>query len=226
MVAEEVYDWLIASSTSSAGDPFDVHVAASIAAIAFSEAEEGGRDCLEALGLDKAAFLDLARILFPAAVDALDGRVDVRAIAVEAEEQSVRDILGIYSSDAGRLQNHFIAMIARRCQSPHHLWQDLGLRDRQELRELMTRRFAPLALKNRQDMKWKKFLYRMVCGSEGFTLCAAPVCSDCDEFHVCFGAEDGESRLARNGNAAPQTAANANASLGQMRSETLPEAAE
>ena len=134
-------------------------------------------------------------------------------------KQSIRDILGIYSSGAGPLQTHFIAMIARRCQSPHHLWQDLGLRNRGELRALMTRRFAPLALKNLQDMKWKKFLYRMVCGSEGFTLCAAPICSDCDEFHLCFGGEDGESRLARNRNFA---GANVGAPLGLP----LPEAAE
>lgn len=206
MRAEEVYDWLIASSSSSAADAFDVHVAASIIGLAFAEAEEEGRDRLVAVGLDRAAFLDLAAILFPACAPVLAAQVDLRAIEVTPEEQSVRDILGIYSSDAGRLQTHFIAMIARRCQSPHHLWQDLGLRNRAELRELMTRRFAPLARKNSQDMKWKKFLYRMVCGSEGFTLCAAPVCSDCDEFHVCFGAEDGESRLARNARAA----ANAN----------------
>lgn len=219
MTAEEVYDWLIASSSSSAGDAFDVHVAASIVAIAFAEAEEDGRNRLDAIGLDRDAFLDLAAVLFPDAAAVLAQQVDAHAITVEAEEQSVRDILGIYSSDAGRLQTHFIAMIARRCQSPHHLWQDLGLRTRTELRELMTRRFAPLALKNRQDMKWKKFLYRMVCGSEGFTLCAAPVCSDCDEFHVCFGAEDGESRLARNRSFG---AANAN----DRGAADLPEAAE
>lgn len=202
MRAEEVYDWLIASSSSSGADALDVHVAASIVSLAFAEAEEDGRERLEALGLDRAAFLDVAAILFPTAAPVLAAQVDPRAIEVTPEEQSVRDILGIYSSDAGRLQTHFIAMIARRCQSPHHLWQDLGLRNRAELRELMTRRFAPLARKNSQDMKWKKFLYRMVCGSEGFTLCAAPVCSDCDEFHICFGAEDGESRLARNARAA------------------------
>ncbi|NMN60893.1 nitrogen fixation protein NifQ [Xanthobacter sp. SG618] len=217
MRAEEVYDWLIASSSSSAADAFDVHVAASIIGLAFAEAEEEGRDRLDAVGLDRAAFLDLAAILFPACAPVLAAQVDPRAIEVTPEERSVRDILGIYSSDAGRLQTHFIAMISRRCQSPHHLWQDLGLRSRAELRELMTRRFAPLARKNSQDMKWKKFLYRMVCGSEGFTLCAAPVCSDCDEFHICFGAEDGESRLARNARA---VAANGNEPI------ALPEAAE
>lgn len=214
MIAEEVYDWLIASSTASGADAFDVHAAASIMAVAFTEAEEDGRDRLDAVGLDRASFIDLAGILFPGAADVLAHQVDAHPVDVTAEEQSVRDILGIYSSDAGRLQTHFIAMVARRCQSPHHLWQDLGLRSRAELRELMTRRFAPLARKNSQDMKWKKFLYRMVCGSEGFTLCAAPVCSDCDEFHVCFGAEDGESRLARNGRPNPVT------------EDRLPEAAE
>lgn len=217
MVADEVYDWLIASSSASSADAFDVHVAASIIGLAFSEAEEDGRDRLDAIGLEHAQFLDLAAILFPAAAPVLATQVDRRPMEVTPEEQSVRDILGIYSSDGGRLQSYFIAMIARRCQSPHHLWQDLGLRSRVELRELMTRRFAPLARKNSQDMKWKKFLYRMVCGSEGFTLCAAPVCSDCDEFHICFGAEDGESRLARNARA---IAANGN------EPSPLPEAAE
>ncbi|MFS8035763.1 nitrogen fixation protein NifQ [Xanthobacter sp. AM11] len=205
MVAEEVYDWLIASSTSSAADAFDIHVAASIIALALAEAQLSAHPQLEAegagldgLGLERSAFLELAASLFPAAAPALTGIVGELSLPVTPEEQSVRDILGIYSSDAGPLQAPFIAMVARRCQSPHHLWQDLGLRDRRELGVLMARRFGPLAAKNRQDMKWKKFLYRMVCGSEGFTLCAAPVCSDCDEFHVCFGAEDGESRLARN----------------------------
>ena len=197
MNAEEVYDWLIASAAGSAGDAFDAHAAACIIALAFAEAEADGCDRLDAIGLTRTAFLDLAGCLFPAATAVLAQQVDDHPVTVGPEEQSIRDILGIYSSDAGRLQTHFIAMVARRCQSPHHLWQDLGLRSRAELRELMTRRFAPLARKNSQDMKWKKFLYRMVCSAEGFTLCAAPVCSDCDEFSVCFGAEDGESRLAR-----------------------------
>lgn len=214
MTAEEVYDWLIAASTSSAADAFDAHALASIIAVAFAEAEEDGASVLSGLGLDKASFLLMARAVFPAAAGDLLGLVVDEAPQVAAEEQSIRDLLALYSSDAGVLQNAVIAMVARRCQSPHHLWQDLGLRSRQELRTLMTRRFAPLAAKNKQDMKWKKFLYRMVCGSEGFTLCAAPVCSDCDEFHVCFGAEDGESRLARA------------RSFGPVSAGPLPEAAE
>jgi nitrogen fixation protein NifQ len=55
-------------------------------------------------------------------------------------------------------------------------------------------------------MKWKRFLYRMVCSMEGFTLCTAPVCTECDDFEHCFGAEDGEARLARLRNARVATA--------------------
>jgi len=47
-------------------------------------------------------------------------------------------------------------------------------------------------------MKWKKFFYRMICRDEGFRLCSAPSCAECDDFSVCFGDESGESFLARN----------------------------
>ena len=81
---------------------------------------------------------------------------------------------------------------------PNHLWQDLGLRNRGELSALMRRHFEPLADRNVNDMKWKKFLYRMICRDEGFRLCTAPSCAECDDFAVCFGDESGESLLARN----------------------------
>ncbi len=103
----------------------------------------------------------------------------------------------MYSTGAWSLEPYLAAMIARRCKFPHHLWQDLGLRNRGELSRLMQRHFTTLAARNSNDMKWKKFLYRLVCRSEGFSLCVAPVCSDCNEFANCFGAEDGEAILAR-----------------------------
>ncbi len=65
----------------------------------------------------------------------------------------------------------------------------------------MQAHVQPLAGRNAGDMKWKKFLYRMVCSSEDFALCTAPVCSDCSDFEVCFGYEEVESRLARIRNA-------------------------
>ena len=46
-------------------------------------------------------------------------------------------------------------------------------------------------------MKWKKFFYRTICRDEGYTLCAAPSCAECEDFDNCFGEEGGESLLAR-----------------------------
>ena len=88
------------------------------------------------------------------------------------------------------------AMIARRAQRPNHLWQDLGLRHRGELNELMARHFKPLALRNKADMKWKKFCFRLICADASFSLCTAPSCGECDDFAQCFGEETGMSLLA------------------------------
>ncbi len=148
-------------------------------------------------GLDKPALMELIGAMFPDSMSDFAGLLDDTAIVIDAEEQSVRDILGMFSTGAGRLERYLAAVIARRCKSPHHLWQDLGLRDRDELSRLMKRHFARLSERNQQNMKWKKFLYRMVCRSEGFSLCTAPVCSECSDFDSCFGAEDGGSRALR-----------------------------
>ena len=63
--------------------------------------------------------------------------------------------------------------------------------------DFAPRHFAPLAMLNHRDMKWKKFFYRIICRDEGFRLCTAPSCSECDAFAVCVGDESGESLLAR-----------------------------
>lgn len=195
--AEEAYQWLIAASEPSVCDAFDIHVVAAIFALAMTEAEESDeRQLADGVGLDGAALAELIAEMFPGGASELLEATDGATITVDEEEQSLRDILGMFATGASRLEVLLGAMIARRCKSPHHLWQDLGLRTREELSELMQRHFARLAAKNSQDMKWKKFLYRMVCGSEGFTLCTAPVCSECADFANCFGSEDGESRLA------------------------------
>jgi nitrogen fixation protein NifQ len=196
MNANEAYQWLIASSAASTHDRFDIHTVASIFALALDEVAED-RSLVEGVGLDRPAVMRVANEMFPGAVAEIAAAMVEAPVVVDDEEQSLRDILAMFATGAGPLEGYFVAMIARRCKWPHHLWQDLGLRDRRELSQLMRRHFSRLADKNRQDMKWKKFLYRMVCGSEGFTLCTAPVCSECDDFANCFGAEDGESRLAR-----------------------------
>ena len=87
-------------------------------------------------------------------------------------------------------------MVARRAMEPNHLWEDLGLRERPELSRLLTRHFAPLAVRNTGNMRWKRFFYRMLCEDDGFVMCTTPVCTQCNDFDLCFGEENGESRMA------------------------------
>ncbi|POF33844.1 nitrogen fixation protein NifQ [Roseibium marinum] len=198
MTGDEAYRWLIDASAASDCDAFDIHVAASILALALSEEEAGVFSGFgDGSGLSQTELRGLAGRMFPAIVEELVKLSQGAGPQVDDEEQSVRDILLMYATGANDLEKTFAAMIARRCKAPHHLWQDLGLRHRGELSQLMDRHFSRLSARNREDMKWKKFLYRMVCGSAGFTLCTAPVCTDCDDFDTCFGDETGEARLAR-----------------------------
>lgn len=72
----------------------------------------------------------------------------------------------------------------------NHLWQDLGLDSRAELRELMTDCFPSLVTLNVQNMRWKKFFYRQRClHSEGELVCRSPSCDDCCEWSYCFAPE-------------------------------------
>jgi nitrogen fixation protein NifQ len=88
-------------------------------------------------------------------------------------------------------------LVARRAMRADHLWQDLGLADRSELNRMLARHFPALHAGNTGNMRWKKYFYRRLCEAEGFVLCTAPSCAVCTDFASCFGAEDGESRLAR-----------------------------
>jgi nitrogen fixation protein NifQ len=83
-----------------------------------------------------------------------------------------------------------IAIIVAACLGSDHLWQDLGLWNRQELSALLSHNFPELAARNTKDMKWKKFLYKQLCEAEGLYLCRAPSCEVCKDYPLCFGAED------------------------------------
>jgi nitrogen fixation protein NifQ len=172
-------------------DAFDRHVFASLIAVA---AGEGG-DLGERAGLGQDALAALLQRWFPAA----RGLPAASAgCASEDEVVMVRDLLMGQRSTAGPDGAWLAAMLARRAVEPNHLWEDLGLRNRAELSRLMGRHFAPLAARNIHNMRWKRFFYRMLCEAEGFTLCTTPVCTQCNDFELCFGEETGESHLARN----------------------------
>jgi nitrogen fixation protein NifQ len=195
MQPAEVYAWLTAIPNMGC-DGFDAHITASILGLALWEAETGRLRPTDVIGLDGEALYEIAKELFPHAATVFARWKDEIASPPSEDEACLRILLRRSTTHGTRFQGQLADMIARRCLRPNHLWQDLGLRNRQDLGWLLMRHFEPLAEMNRADMKWKKFFYRTICRDEGYMLCAAPSCAECDDFDNCFGEEGGESLLA------------------------------
>ncbi len=170
---------------------FDRHVLASILAVASME----NGTVAERAGLAAADLVSLMAHWFPAACGLGLACADAGA-AEDDETAMVRDLLLAHRSNESETSRWLAGMIARRAMEPNHLWEDLGLRDRPELTRLLSRHFAPIAARNTQNMKWKRFFYRALCESDGFVMCTTPVCTECRDFDLCFGDESGESRMA------------------------------
>lgn len=196
MTADATYVLLRRALDPAASDSFDGHVLACLFTIGVAESI-AGRSLAEALGISGPSLRGVIGKYFPGAIVQLEGYgLDCEPV-VEDEERSIRMLLQRSRSTPGPVSSLLSIIVARRAMQPNHLWQDLGLANRGELSSLMQRHFAPLAARNTQDMKWKKFFYRMVCRDDSYRLCAAPSCSECCDFNGCFGDESGESLLAR-----------------------------
>jgi len=81
-------------------------------------------------------------------------------------------------------------IISIACQGQDHLWKDLGLWSRDQLSKLMMDNFPLLASKNNKNMKWKKFIYKQLCITEGIYTCRAPSCNVCVDYKKCFSMDD------------------------------------
>lgn len=173
-------------------DKFDRHVMASIVAAA---AMDGGSITAHA-GLNSQELAALVAEYFANALIYLASWCRATDSIEDDEVGMVRDLLLAQRSTSGNVGRWLAAMVARRAVEPNHLWEDLGLRDRSELSRLLLRHFAPLASRNTRNMRWKRFFYRMLCEEDGFVMCTTPVCTECNDFELCFGEESGESRMA------------------------------
>lgn len=179
------------------GDAFDNHCLASILAMALGERDGGLGTLADGLGLSPDEIVRLVDLRFPGyRLDrlALDRHPLPRR---ELEEDLLRDLLLDNLSGDATVSRWMATLVARRSMRPDHLWQDLGLRCRDELGDLLKRHFLPLHAANTRNMRWKRFFYRRLCEAEGFVLCTAPSCSVCADFAACFDGEDGLSQLAR-----------------------------
>lgn len=177
--------------------PFTAHAFACILTIGLLDAHRNGSSLGHAVGLGRDELEDLFRAWLPGGFACVDLLGEREMAVFDDEEEQLRQLLSSHQASAATEALWLTAMITRRSMSGDHLWQDLGLLDRDELNRLMCERFPGLAARNVANMKWKKFFYRMLCELEGFTLCTAPTCRECTDFDNCFGAETGESVLAR-----------------------------
>ena len=95
-----------------------------------------------------------------------------------------------HRSDSGDETLWLASVVAAACLGGNHLWQDLGLGNRQELSDLLKTRFPALYARNTGNMKWKKFFYKQLCERADVNACRAPSCAVCDDYAQCFAAED------------------------------------
>ncbi len=118
------------------------------------------------------------------------------------EFESLVELLLDHSTRSGKETVWLAQAIAIACMGGNHLWQDMGLPNRQALSTLLAYNFGPLYRRNVKDMKWKKFFYKQICEREGLNLCKAPNCEVCLDYDNCFGPEEDEG-LILEGRSAP-----------------------
>jgi nitrogen fixation protein NifQ len=117
---------------------------------------------------------------------------DIRQQLLElrrTEWQELVQLLADYRAGQHPSELWLAYIIAAACMGSSHLWRDLGLMDRESLKQLMQLNFPILAIKNNSDMRWKKFFYRQLCEQQGHYLCRSPSCDICPTYQDCFGEE-------------------------------------
>ena len=138
------------------------------------------------LGLDGKAFEDLWQGYFPGPhLPLVEGQHENIPELADIERLLLDFRTGQRDSEAWLAR-----IVAWGCAGHNHLWQDLGLANRQELSQLMDVGFRPLATLNVGDMKWKKFIYRKFCERDDIYVCPAPSCGVCVDYAKCFAPED------------------------------------
>jgi nitrogen fixation protein NifQ len=79
--------------------------------------------------------------------------------------------------------------IASACAGDNHLWEDMGMPNREALSQLIKKYFPTLYFKNTGNLRWKKFFYKLLCERAQARVCKAPSCGVCCDYALCYGAE-------------------------------------
>lgn len=107
------------------------------------------------------------------------------------EFEDLRALLTAHRSEDNEETQWLACAVATACLGDNHLWQDMGLPDRDTLSRLLKRHFTTLYDRNTGNMKWKKFFYKQLCERAEVNLCKAPSCKVCTDYALCFGPEEG-----------------------------------
>lgn len=163
-------------------------------------AQRNGYTCLPCfLGLSEQNFLRLVQTsssLLRASTNTLDPamqvRNDLRQELLDLRRDEWQDLVNLFVSFRRHQDESEIwmaHMVAAACMGSEHLWRDLGMASRDQLRHLLTVNFPQLVFLNHKDMRWKKFFYKQLCEQEGGYVCRSPTCETCPTYDDCFGDE-------------------------------------
>lgn len=142
-------------------------------------------------GLGRSEFVKMLETHFPGlSYDSLNLPHRVSDTNRDDERDEVYKLLESNRANQSESEIWMAKIVAIACQGYDHLWQDMGLWARKELTDLLMRNFPSLASKNVKNMKWKKFLYKQLCITEGIYTCRAPSCEVCADYENCFSSED------------------------------------
>lgn len=165
------------------------------------QAQRSGHGCLPLqLGLDARDYAELLRRHAPELAiprgnplpPQVQERSELRDTLLEMrrdEWQELRDLLLAERRGSDASERWMACIVAAACLGGNHLWRDLGMASRQQLKALLTYNFPRLAARNVKDMRWKKFFYKQLCEQDGGYVCRSPSCEQCPTYHDCFGEE-------------------------------------
>lgn len=188
------YEWLMAHARNPADN-----LTRAFAGVIHSSRRKKYLDTPDLLGLAEDYFEDLMESYFPGALKNAGMVLPCAANtpgceALRGEEfGDLLDLLLEYRIYHDKESEWLAFAIATACMGNDHLYQDMGLPNRQILSGLLEEYFPVLFARNSGNMKWKKFLYRQLCDHSGVRACRAPSCAVCDDYLKCFGPEEGQA---------------------------------
>ncbi|HAN55175.1 MAG TPA: hypothetical protein DCQ77_02735 [Betaproteobacteria bacterium] len=147
------------------------------------------------MGLSQDKFVTLLERYFPGTSREIcdESCSEACADCVPLQASEFDDLVALllaHRSDDAEHTEWLAHAIASGCMGGNHLYQDMGLPDRQALSVLLERHFTKLYLKNLGNMKWKKFFYKQLCDRAEVKMCPAPSCQVCNDYKSCFGPEE------------------------------------